>query len=326
MAKEKDKKLTQKENNAKANAASAKEIKATPDSESKAASAKELKVTPDSEANAASEEDTPLVVEPVDEEEASPKKGKRKPEFNIDSWQPKTSIGKKVKLREITDIAEILDNGQSILEAEIVDVLLPNIESELLLIGQSKGKFGGGKRRIFKQVQKKTAEGNKPKFLTMAAVGNCNGYIGIGRGKSKETVPAREKSLRNAKLNVIKIRRGCGSWQCGCGEPHTVPFRVQGKCGSSIITLFPAPKGTGLKIEKECSHLMRLAGITDVWSKTRGQTKTKQNLLMACFDAIQKLMSTKINQGVSKSLSIVEGQIGSGDTFEDDIALQEDKR
>jgi hypothetical protein len=91
---------------------------------------------------------------PKDEEEVAVKKEVINPEF--DSWQPKTTMGKKVKSGEIKDIDQILDNGEKILESEIVDILLPNLESELLLIGQSKGKFGGGQRRVFKQTQKKT--------------------------------------------------------------------------------------------------------------------------------------------------------------------------
>ena len=61
-----------------------------------------------------------------------------------------------------------------------------------MLIGQARGKFGGGQRRIFKQTQKKTREGNKPHFTTTAVTGNKDGYIGMGAGKAKETVPARE--------------------------------------------------------------------------------------------------------------------------------------
>ena len=76
---------------------------------------------------------------------------------------------------------------------------MKDIETELLLVGQSKGKFGGGQRRVFKQTQKKTREGNKPSFSTFAVVGNHNGYVGLGSGKSKETVPARDKSKRKAK-------------------------------------------------------------------------------------------------------------------------------
>jgi len=226
---------------------------------------------------------------------------------NVKGWIPKTEIGKKVKSGEIKHIKEILDSGRKILEKEIVDFLLPNLESDLLSVGQSKGKFGGGKRSIWKQTQKKTKEGNKPKFATLAVVGNRDGYVGIGYGKAKETVPAREKANRRARLNIIKIRRGCGSWECGCGEPHTIPIKVIGKCGSVRITLMPAPKGTKLCVEKELSKLLSLAGIKDVYSKTRGQSNTKINLIYACFDALKRLGSAKIKQDYIKKAGIIEG-------------------
>jgi small subunit ribosomal protein S5 len=222
-------------------------------------------------------------------------------------WSPKTELGRKVKNGEITDINQIMDNGKRIKETQIIDILLPGTETDLLLIGQSRGKFGGGKRRIFKQTQKKTQEGNKPHFLTVAVIGNKDGFVGIGAGKSKETVPAREKSYRNAKLNIIKIRRGCGSWQCGCNTGHSIPFKVKGKCGSIEMELMPAPKGTGLKAEKECQKILSLAGITDIWCRTRGTTTTKINLVYACFDALKKLMKTKIRHEHYAKLGIVEG-------------------
>ena len=222
----------------------------------------------------------------------------------VEGWRPKTETGRKVKEGIISDIDDILDKGKPIMESEIVDSLIPDLQNDLLLIGQSKGKFGGGSRRIFKQTQKKTPEGNKPSFSCAAAVGNLNGYVGVGSGKSKDTVPAREKAIRNAKLNIIKIRLGCGSWQCGCKDPHTVPFNVEGKCGSVIIKLMPAPRGTGLCVEDECQKILKLAGIKDVWSKTLGHTKTKMNLINACFEALKKLMEMKIPK---KHENIVEG-------------------
>ena len=235
-------------------------------------------------------------------------RGGKKP-VDKDSWKPKTSLGVKVKNGEITSMDQILDKRLRILEPEIVDILLPNLQTDLLLIGQSKGKFGGGQRRVFKQTQKKTQEGNKPKFSTYAIVGNQNGYVGAGHGKSKETVPAREKAIRSAKLNVIKISRGCGSWQCGCKLPHSVPFKIEGKCGSVRIKIMPAPRGTGLCIEGECQKILKIAGIKDVWSKTLGQTGTKINLVNACFDAIKKLIEIKMLSRYKEPIGMVEGAL-----------------
>jgi small subunit ribosomal protein S5 len=228
------------------------------------------------------------------------------PEVNLDAWKPKTALGLAVKNKEVTDIDDILGRGQRILETEIVDSLI-KIEAEFLLVGQAKGKFGGGQRRMFKSTQKKTMEGNKPKFSTVAAVGDRNGHIGIGLGGSKETVPAREKSVRHAKLSVFKIRRGCGSWQCNCKTPHSIPFAVKGKCGSVIVELLPAPKGKGLCVEKECAKILALAGVKDVWSKSFGQTRDKINMVRACEGALRQLSEMKLSDKDNETLAVLEG-------------------
>jgi len=239
------------------------------------------------------------------------------PEEIIEAWKPVTQLGKKVKEGTITDMDEIFLKGEKILEPEITDALLPDLETDLLLIGQAKGKFGGGQRRIFQQTQKKTSEGNKPRFATCAVVGNKNGYVGLNFGKSKETVPARNKSTRKAKLSLIKVRRGCGSWECNCGEPHSIPFTIEGKCGSSKIRLMPAPKGKGLCIEKECAKILKMAGIKDIWSKTHGQTKTKQNLIKALMKALSQLSAVKIQPHHYQKLGVIEGKMKSKEKEED---------
>ena len=236
---------------------------------------------------------------------------KEKIPVEIQEWVPKTMIERAVKEGKIKSIDEILDRGIKITAPQIVDVLLPNLKTELLLIGQAKGKFGGGQRRIFRQVQKKTAEGNKPRFEAAAVVGNEDGYVGIGYGKSKETVPAREKAIKNAKLSLFKISRGCGSWECGCREPHTIPFSIKGKCGSVIISLMPAPKGTGLKIESEGAKILRLAGISDIWSKTFGKTRTKLNFIKALENALRSLTRVKLRSEWAKKAGVNEGAVNA---------------
>lgn len=233
-----------------------------------------------------------------------------KKEELMESWKPRTGLGKDVKSGTISNIDYILDNGHKILESEIVDYLLPGVETDLLLVGQSKGKFGGGQRRVFRQTQKKTREGNKPNFATVAILGDRNGHIGIGYGKSRETVPAREKAIRKAKLSIFKIRRGSGSWESAATEPNSIPFKVTGKCGSAEITLIPAPKGTGLCVEKECAKILALAGIKDIWSKARGQTRTKINLIKACEDALKQLSTIKVMTSQKEKMAIIDGSVG----------------
>ena len=202
-------------------------------------------------------------------------------------WKPKTKLGKDVRKGEIKEIDEIFDSGKKILESEIVDTLI-HVTSDLISIGQSKGKFGGGKRRAWRQTQRKTKEGNVPTFSTMAVVGDGNGHVGVGVGQSKETLPARDKAVKKAKLNIFKVKRACAGFDCSCSELHSIPFKVTGKSGSVKVTLIPAPQGTGLVVANELKKILKSAGIKDVYSQTFGQKKTTFNLIKACIEALKK--------------------------------------
>ncbi len=220
-------------------------------------------------------------------EEKRGRRGEPTREEVIEAWNPKTKLGDEVKSEKIKNIDEILDNKKKILESEIVDSLV-NLKSDLLSIGQSKGKFGGGKRRAWRQTQRKTKEGNAPTFSAMAVIGDENGHIGIGTGKAKETLPARDKAIRKAKLNIIKVKRTCAGFDCDCSELHTVPFKVTGKAGSVKVTLIPASQGTGLVVGNELKKILKFAGIKDVYSRTSGRVRTTFNLIKACMDALEK--------------------------------------
>jgi len=222
-------------------------------------------------------------------------RGKRRPrrqmgkteEEIVEAWEPKTKLGKEVKAGKIKTLNEILDNKKKILEEEIVSSLI-RVKSDLLSIGQSKGKFGGGKRRAWRQTQRKTKEGNVPTFSALAVIGNEDGHVGIGVGKSMETLPARDKAIRKAKLNVIKVTRGDGSFDSIGGGNASIPFKVEGKAGSVKVVFFPAPPGTGLVVADELKKILKFAGIKDIYSKTFGKKRTTFNLAKACMDALQK--------------------------------------
>jgi len=129
------------------------------------------------------------------------------------------------------------------------------------------------------------------RFRTSAfiVVGNEDGLVGIGRGSSVETRIAMEKAMKKAKLNIIKIKRGCGSWECSCGAEHSIPYKSKGKSGSVRVEIFPAPKGMGLVAGNEAKKIFKLAGVKDIWMKTLGNTSNRINLMYAIFDALKKL-------------------------------------
>ncbi|MFX0096563.1 MAG: 30S ribosomal protein S5 [Candidatus Hodarchaeota archaeon] len=192
---------------------------------------------------------------------------------SLDDWVPKTKMGALVKDGRITTIDEIFKLNLPIREPEIVDLLLPNLEEEVIDVNL---------------VQRQTDAGRQTRFKATVIVGNSNGYVGIGEIKLRETGPAIRAAISHAKLNIIPVRRGCGSWQCGCGHSHTVPFRVSGKAGSVRVELLPAPKGTGLAAAGYVKTVLRLAGIGDVWSKTKGHTRTTVNFAKAALNALKQ--------------------------------------
>ncbi|MHA1686337.1 MAG: 30S ribosomal protein S5 [Candidatus Heimdallarchaeaceae archaeon] len=191
---------------------------------------------------------------------------------DIEEWEPRTRVGRLVKEGRITSIDEIFQQGFTITEPEIVDILLPDLHDEVVDI---------------KLVQRQTDAGRKRKFRATVVIGNKNGYVGVGEAKLKEIGPAIKKAMINAKLNIRPIRRGCGSWECTCGEPHTVPFQVRGKVGSTRVVLYPAPRGLGLVVGNAAKVVLEFAGIQDVWSKTFGETRTTSNFVKATFEALK---------------------------------------
>ncbi|NYT03917.1 MAG: 30S ribosomal protein S5 [Candidatus Methanofastidiosa archaeon] len=211
-------------------------------------------------------------------------------------WIPKTKLGRMVANGEITDISQILNKGLRIMEPEIVDVLLPEVtdqnNQEVLNINM---------------VQRMTDSGRKVRFSVMVVIGNRNGYVGIGKAKAKEVGPAIRKAINNAKLNVIQVRRGCGSWECKCGTAHTVPFRVTGKASSVTVTLIPAPNGLGLAVGGVGKKILGLAGIKDAWSKTDGQTQTTVNFANAVMDALYQTNTMSAQERDIKVIGIVTG-------------------
>jgi len=205
------------------------------------------------------------------------------------AWKPKTQLGRDVLAGKIKSIDEILESGKRILEPEIVDYLLPGLKEEFILIGKRTGKGGVAQRIPIRITARVTKSGRRFRMSAFIVVGNEDGYVGIGKGVSVDARRAVEKARRRAKMNIIKVLRGCGSWECGCETPHSIPFKTEGKCGSVKVVLMPAPKGVGLVADDESKKILRLAGIKDIWVKTFGKTSTHINLITAIYKAFKNL-------------------------------------
>jgi len=128
----------------------------------------------------------------------------------------------------------------------------------------------------------------KSRFKAIVAVGNKDGYVGLGNGKAGQVRNAIEKAAANARLNIVPIKRGCGSWECGCGQQHSVPFQVEGKCGGVRVMIIPGPRGLGLVSSEVAKVIFGLAGVKDLWMRSFGSTRTVPSYAMAIFDGLRK--------------------------------------
>ncbi|CAI9297733.1 unnamed protein product [Lactuca saligna] len=135
-------------------------------------------------------------------------------------------------------------------------------------------------------VQKQTRAGQRTRFKAFVVVGDGNGHVGLGVKCSKEVATAIRGAIILAKLSVIPVRRGY--WGNKIGKPHTVPCKVTGKCGSVTVRLVPAPRGAGIVAARVPKKVLQMAGIDDVFTSSRGSTKTLGNFVKATFDCLLK--------------------------------------
>lgn len=213
-----------------------------------------------------------------------------------EEFTPKTELGKLVASGEIKSMSEALKTKLPLREYQIVDILMPELKDEIIYI---------------ERAQRMTDSGRRMNYSITAVVGNEDGFVGLGRGKAKEAAPAIRKAINNAKLNIIEIRRGCGSWECGCGRAHTVPFQVTGHVGSVTVRIKPSPQGVGRATGDVAKTILRMAGIEDAWGFAKGHTKTTVNYAEATFKALKQTIEMRINPSIVLSTPIYKGSVAN---------------
>ncbi|KAM0950376.1 putative ribosomal protein S5 [Dioscorea sansibarensis] len=192
-----------------------------------------------------------------------------------EKWVPVTKLGRLVKEGKIRSLEQIYLHSLPVKEHQIVDTLIG-------------GPGSGLKDEVMKimPVQKQTRAGQRTRFKAFVVVGDSNGHVGLGVKCAKEVATAIRGAIILAKLSVVPVRRGY--WGNKIGLPHTVPCKVTGKCGSVTVRLVPAPRGSGIVAARVPKKVLQFAGIEDVFTSSRGSTKTLGNFVKATFDCLMK--------------------------------------
>jgi small subunit ribosomal protein S5 len=204
---------------------------------------------------------------------------------------PQTRLGKRVADGDVESMEAALNAGLPLKEPEIVDQLVPDLEDEVLDINM---------------VQRMTDSGRRVKFRCVVVVGNRDGLVGYAEGRDDQVGGAIQKAIEIGKLNLINVSRGCGSWECGCGRPHTVALRTTGKAGSVEVELQPAPRGLGLAGGETVRHVLELAGIEDIWTRSSGNTRTTVNFAKATFNALRHTAEARVPQRTMEKREVIE--------------------
>ncbi|ARS88549.1 30S ribosomal protein S5 [Natrarchaeobaculum aegyptiacum] len=199
--------------------------------------------------------------------------------YNDDGWEPVTRLGRKVQEGEIDSMDVALNSGLPLKEPEIVDQLLPGLDDEVLDINM---------------VQRMTDSGRRVKFRCVVVVGNRDGYVGYAEGRDDQVGSAIQKAIGIAKLNMIQVPRGSGSWEDRSDRPHSLTRRTTGKAGSVEVEVIPAPEGLGLAASDTVRAVLELAGIENAWTKSHGNTRTTVNLAKATFNALENASQSRI--------------------------------
>ncbi len=132
------------------------------------------------------------------------------------------------------------------------------------------------------RVSKTVKGGRIYKFSALVVVGDGNGLVGFGVGKSGEVPDAIRKGIEDAKKNVIRVAlRGT-----------TIPHDVKGKFGAGEVLLMPAPKGTGVIAGGPVRAVVETVGIADIRTKAI-RSNNPYNVVRATMNGLAKLRTAE---------------------------------
>ncbi|WP_430615205.1 30S ribosomal protein S5 [Flavobacterium sp. JP2137] len=130
------------------------------------------------------------------------------------------------------------------------------------------------------RVTKVTKGGRAFGFSAVVVVGDENGVVGHGLGKSKDVSEAIAKAVEDAKKNLVRIPL----------NGQTIPHEQKGKFSGARVFLIPASLGTGVIAGGSVRAVVESVGIGDVLSKSQGSSNP-HNVVKATFDALLRLRS-----------------------------------
>ena len=132
------------------------------------------------------------------------------------------------------------------------------------------------------RVTKVVKGGRNFRFAALVVVGDENGHIGVGMGKSIEIPEAIKKGIEDAKKNLVSVSL----------VGNTIPHEIHGKFGTGDVLIMPAKEGTGVIAGGPARVVLELAGIKDVRAKSLG-SNNPNNMVKATINGLASLRTAE---------------------------------
>ena len=134
------------------------------------------------------------------------------------------------------------------------------------------------------RVTKVVKGGRNFRFAALVVVGDENGHVGVGMGKSIEIPEAIKKGIEDAKKNLVSVAI----------VENTIPHGIHGKFGTSDVLIMPAKEGTGVIAGGPARIVLELAGLKDVRAKSLG-SNNPNNMVKATISGLANLRTAGRN-------------------------------